>query len=251
MKYIGTAAWNIPKGALGSFPDEGTQLERYSKVFNAVEINTSFYKDHLAKSYSKWANITPDYFRFSVKLNQRFTHICEDASTIDLSTSLENMAYLEDKWSVLLIQFPAGKKFSAINMNKIYKIVRKHFDGMIALEPRNTSWASGESLALMKEYNITKVIADPEKCPGIDAGVDKYYRLHGNPEIYHTCYENNFLANLELEFNREQQDIWCIFNNTASGYATINALAMTHKEEFYGSKVDNKNQLPGSNLMRL
>lgn len=233
MRYIGTASWNIPKNALDAFPSEGMHLERYSKVFNAVEINTSFYKDHLPKSYGKWAAITPEDFRFSVKLNQRFTHICEDASTIDLSACLEAIAYLEDKWRALLIQFPAGKKFSATNMNKIYKIVRKRFDGIVALEPRNLTWACDESIELMQEYGIIKVIADPEKCPGVDVGNEKYYRLHGSPEIYRSNYEDTSLENLDLEINAIEHEAWCIFDNTTFGYATTNALTLAHKGEFY------------------
>ncbi len=234
MRYVGTASWNIPKNALDAFPSEGTHLERYSRIFNAVEINTSFYKDHLAKSYSKWAAVTPENFRFSVKLNQRFTHTCEDASTLDLSASLESIAYLEDKWRALLVQFPAGKNFNAGNMNKIYKIIRKRFDGIVAMEPRNLTWASKESLELMDEYNIIKVIADPEKCPGISAGQEKYYRLHGSPEIYRSNYEDDYLENLEHELNGIKQEAWCIFDNTTFGYATTNALTLTHQGEFYG-----------------
>lgn len=234
--YVGTAAWTIPKTAAEDFPVEGSHLERYSKVFNAVEINTSFYKDHLAKSYTKWASATPEDFKFSVKLNQRFTHTCEDASAIDLSTCLESIAYLENKWRVLLLQFPAGKEFSASNMNRMYKIIRKRFDGIVALEPRNLSWACDESVWLMNEYNITKVIADPEKCPGVEAGTEKYYRLHGSPEIYRSNYEDDYLDTIYAELSSTENEAWCIFDNTTFGHATTNALSLMQKGEFYDGR---------------
>lgn len=231
--YVGTATWTIPKNDNDSFPIGGTHLERYSKVFNAVEINTSFYKDHLAKSYTKWALVTPDEFRFSVKLNQRFTHTCEDTSALDLSACLESIAYLENKWRVLLLQFPAGKNFNALNMNRMLKIIRKRFDGIVALEPRNLTWACDESILLIKEYNVTKVFADPEKCPGVNIGLEKYYRLHGSPEIYCSNYEDGYLENIYSELSALPHEAWCIFDNTALGHATTNALKLTHKGEFY------------------
>ncbi|MBC7711921.1 MAG: DUF72 domain-containing protein [Rhizobacter sp.] len=234
--YIGTAGWSIPKNELASFPLEGTHLERYSKIFNAVEINTSFYKDHLPKSYAKWAAITPPEFRFSVKLNQRFTHTCGDASTIELGACLDVISELEDKWKVLLVQFPAGKDFNADNMNKMYKIIRKRFDGMVALEPRNLTWTTKEALKLMNEYDITKVNADPEKCPGINLGKEKYFRLHGGPEIYRSSYSDDYLDDLYIEMSALPETSWCIFDNTTFGHATTNALSLTQKQkgDLYG-----------------
>ncbi len=246
MIYIGTASWNIPKIAMDSFSREGSHLVRYSKKFNAVEINTSFYKDHLAKSYAKWAASTPDDFRFSVKLNQRFTHSCEEASTLELSDSLESISCLDEKWRALLVQFPAGKIFNNSSMNKMYKIMRKRFSGIIAVEPRNLSWASEESLELMREYNITKVTADPEKCPGIEIGKEKYIRMHGSPEIYRSNYEDEALVKLEIELENHEHEAWCIFDNTTFGYATMNALSLAHKKEFYG----NTQLIESSNLIR-
>ena len=38
--YIGCAGWTLPRAAIDSFPAEGSHLERYAAVFNAVEINS-------------------------------------------------------------------------------------------------------------------------------------------------------------------------------------------------------------------
>lgn len=38
---VGTAGWNVPKEHAAGFPVEGSHLERYAQVFNAVEINSS------------------------------------------------------------------------------------------------------------------------------------------------------------------------------------------------------------------
>lgn len=74
MVYIGSAGWSISQTNKFLFPEQGTHLERYSQVFDGVEINSSFYRDHKASTYSRWAESVPDKFKFSVKLSQYFSH---------------------------------------------------------------------------------------------------------------------------------------------------------------------------------
>ena len=244
---IGTAAWTIPKTEINSFSPEGAHLERYSKIFSAVEINTSFYKDHLPKSYEKWSAVTPENFSFSVKLNQRFTHTCDDFSTIDLISCLETISQFREKWKVLLVQFPAGKNFEAFKINKMYKVLRKRFEGIIALEPRNLTWASKESIELMSEYDITKVTADPEKCPTKTIKENtKYIRLHGSPDIYRSSYSEEYLEDLYIEISSLSKSSWCIFDNTTFGHATTNALFLRKKfqGELYGRTQFHEDRTP-------
>src|SRR6185312_16502317 len=72
--YIGTAGWNLRKEHAPLFPEAGSHLARYARRFNAVEINSSFYRDHQAKTYARWAETVSDDFRFAVKLARRHTH---------------------------------------------------------------------------------------------------------------------------------------------------------------------------------
>jgi uncharacterized protein YecE (DUF72 family) len=227
MIYAGTAAWSIPKIAAQHFPIEGSHLERYSLRLNAVEINSSFYKDHKAKSYKRWADSTPDHFRFSVKLHKRFTHECNlEIEEVDLMENLKDISALGEKWGALLLQFPKSQDFHFDHMKIFYRTIRKVFKGPVAIEARNLTWMSAEAVSLMKQYRVSKVIADPEKCPGEVEGEIKYYRLHGSPEIYKSNYEDDDLNNLYEEINHATTDVWCIFDNTTFGYATNNAVTI-------------------------
>lgn len=235
MIYVGTAAWNIPKMALESFPTEGTHLERYAQVLNAVEINSSFYKDHQGKSYKRWADSTPIDFKFSVKLNRRFTHDCKlKIDKEDLRMNLSAISELGEKWGSLLLQFAGKQQFQPKDMEVFYKTIRERFHGAIALEARNLSWMSEDSMALMQEYGVSKVDADPEKCPGklnfeFPEKI-KYYRLHGSPEIYKSDYDQNYLNELFKKISAQHAgDVWCIFDNTAYGHATNNAVTIMQK----------------------
>jgi uncharacterized protein YecE (DUF72 family) len=54
-----------------------------------------------------------------------------------------------------------------------------------------------------------------------------YYRLHGAPRMYYSAYDCAFVAELAAQIRgAAAKEVWCIFDNTALGAATANALAM-------------------------
>lgn len=236
MIYVGTTSWDIPKIAAGAFPKEGEPLLRYADRLNAIEIDNSFYQDIPGSTYKEWAEKTPDHFRFSVKLHKRFTHECDlNIDRADLIASVAEIMHLGPKLGALLIQLPAGQKFYVERMERFYSAIRSLYHGPLVLEPRNLTWMFRDSIRLMKKYRITKVIADPEKCPGELESELAYYRLHGSPDIYSSDYSHYYLDELVLELENTTTDAWCIFDNTTFGYATLNALAVLEKGGFYES----------------
>nr|GFB62057.1 hypothetical protein [Tanacetum cinerariifolium] len=57
----------------------------------------------------------------------------------------------------------------------------------------------------------------------------RYWRLHGAPRIYYSAYETEYLARLAAALQAQAQHgapVWCIFDNTASGAATADALKL-------------------------
>ena len=56
-----------------------------------------------------------------------------------------------------------------------------------------------------------------------------YLRLHGTPRVYYSSYETPLLQALAPRLRLAQAEgaeAWCIFDNTASGAAAANALAL-------------------------
>jgi uncharacterized protein YecE (DUF72 family) len=53
-----------------------------------------------------------------------------------------------------------------------------------------------------------------------------YHRLHGSPKVYYSAYDDSYLAALagKLITAARSATVWCIFDNTAEGAATANAL---------------------------
>ena len=53
-----------------------------------------------------------------------------------------------------------------------------------------------------------------------------YYRLHGSPKVYYSNYDAAYLETLvaTLTAAARRAETWCVFDNTADGWATANAL---------------------------
>lgn len=228
--YIGTAGWNIPAHLKPLFPSEGTHLQRYSRVFNAVEINSSFYKNHKATTYRKWAAETPDHFRFSVKLNKYFIHEKRFLESDHfLRVTVDGIKELGEKLDVLLVQLPPSLSFEAKPVAKFLKNLRHYYDQQIAWEPRHPSWGSSAALKLLNDFNIAKVFADPEPCPSeiLSCDLTQYHRWHGSPDIYRSRYSLQSLQNLAATLQAPAPEkTWVIFDNTTFGHATENALEL-------------------------
>jgi uncharacterized protein YecE (DUF72 family) len=98
-------------------------------------------------------------------------------------------------------------------------------------EPRHATWFTAEADALLDGFRIARVAADPARVPaaGEPGGWRglAYYRLHGSPRVYYSSYEDAYLDALAARIRQDAdagREVWCIFDNTASGAAAQNAL---------------------------
>ncbi len=231
--YVGTAGWSIPAAFAPLFPTEaGSHLERYARALSGVEINSSFYRDHLPKTYARWAASVPPDFRFSVKLAKEITHEhrLEPPAGL-LAEKFEGYCALGAKLGVVLIQLPPSLEFDARTHRRFFSEFRKVFAGFAAIEPRHPSWTSAEARRVYRDFRITKVIADPERCPvddfsALTAGGLFYFRLHGSPVLYRSEYSQKVLSEFvtAMEGAASQIPGWAIFDNTTFGFASRDAL---------------------------
>lgn len=229
---IGCAGWSLPRESWPQFPDTGTHLQRYAQRFNAVEINSSFYRPHQPATYERWAAAVPAGFRFSVKLPKTITHEkrLHDCAAL-LHGFLAQACALGDRLGCLLVQLPPSLALETRVAAGFLQTLRNLYTGPIALEPRHASWFAPSADALLHSFEVGRVLADPVLFeagagPGGWPGL-VYLRLHGSPRIYYSPYEHALLDRLAARLVLEAaaaDTVWCIFDNTASGAATENAL---------------------------
>jgi uncharacterized protein YecE (DUF72 family) len=227
---IGTAGWSIPRAAAFRFESAGTHLERYSRILRCAEINSSFHRPHAAATYAKWRDSTPPDFRFAVKMPRTITHEVklQDARE-PLVTFLAQTDGLAEKRGPILVQLPPSLSFDACVVIRFLDVVRKVYKGPMVCEPRHATWFSPAVASLLDRYGISRVAADPPPVPEASAPAGwpqvAYFRLHGSPRKYWSRYDENDIATLAMTVRSiaTAGEVWCVFDNTASGAAIENA----------------------------
>jgi uncharacterized protein YecE (DUF72 family) len=229
---IGTAGWSIPHSIAPQFSGEGSGLARYSSRFDAVEINSSFYRFHKPETYARWARTVPDNFRFSVKLPKLVSHEQSLVGTdAVLGRFLDDAGHLGEKLGPILLQLPGTLAFDATIVDAFLVHLRRRFTGFVACEPRHPSWFRRDATKLLKDMAVARVAADPAVVPeAAMPGADMtllYFRLHGSPRMYYSRYGSDRVEALAKLIEKEKHaERWCILDNTAEGAAIHDAMIL-------------------------
>jgi uncharacterized protein YecE (DUF72 family) len=230
---IGTAGWSIPGRFGEELPAPGSHLERYGRGFRCCEINSSFYRSHRPETWAKWAAAVPADFKFSVKAPKTITHLAKlDCSSEELQAFLEQAVMLGEKLGPLLFQLPPKLLFERNRAEAFLSLLRDVHSGPVVFEPRHPSWFTSEASSVFHSFRIARAAVDPAvipeaSSPGGWTGL-AYFRLHGSPRVYYSDYEEERLKTLAAAMGEQHAagQVWCIFDNTASGAALGNALRL-------------------------
>jgi uncharacterized protein YecE (DUF72 family) len=169
--YLGTQGWSY-KDWVGPFYPPGARdgdfLARYAEMFDAVELDTTFYGTPLPERVDKWRESTPDDFRFTAKMPRTITH---DRHLFDageeLSEFLSSISRLGDKLGAVLIQLPPD--FKADELPTFESFLRLlPSDVRFAAEFRHRSWLSNETYELLGSANIAWTMIDLKYMPIVD-----------------------------------------------------------------------------------
>ena len=177
---------------------------------------------------------------FSVKLPKAITHA---ARLIDADQAIvqfcDEVDGLGDKLGGVLVQLPPSLRFDAEVAETFFATLRRRTQAPVACEPRHPSWFGPDVDRLWQRYLVTRVAADPARCPDASevggAGALRYWRWHGSPRMYYSAYDDAVLKQLAVEVRLHAaagRAAWCIFDNTAIGHATTDAIRL---REFCGA----------------
>ncbi len=218
-------------------------LEYYSKFFNVVEINYSFYSMPHRYTFLEFLNRTKR-MKFAVKVNKIFTHernyTKEDAKKFIYAVEplLES-----DRFIALLFQFPQGFHYCKENLDYLKKL-SFDFSGIDkVIEVRSRSFARHDFYNFVEEMGFSLVNIDAPVIKGafvgpwLSVGYVNYVRLHGrrkdlwfSAEERHERYDYLYTQE-ELEYIKRKVDnldkkcdTYIFFNNHYRGKAVYNAL---------------------------
>jgi uncharacterized protein YecE (DUF72 family) len=227
----GTASWQVPSRLRPMFAERGSHLQRYASRFDAVEINSSFYRPHAARVYERWAAAVPDSFRFAVKCPKVITHERQLQNVrLPLERFLGEVAGLGSKLGPILVQLPPSHEFEARRVRRFLILLRARYGGPVVCEPRHVTWLSPAAERLLVDFSISRVAADPARAPGLErpggCTAFVYYRWHGSPRTYWSEYSREALERHAERLQAADAETWTIYDNTAAGAAAENALAL-------------------------
>ncbi|RYY09621.1 MAG: DUF72 domain-containing protein [Chitinophagaceae bacterium] len=224
--YIGTSNIVVP-GNRQSFPEPfrtKSRLHYYSTLFNSLEVNSSFYKVPLGRTFERWTTEVTPGFCFTVKLWKGITHNKLNYDPAEIEKFLLAADHLKDTRACLLIQFPAGIRsdlsgevFEILNNVRLADPEEKW---RIAVEFRHQSWYFREIYELLNEYDATMVIHDIPASRVTEQLTDAafvYLRFHGPKGDYRDSYSDEILAQRAAQifkWMKAGKDVYAYFNNT-------------------------------------
>lgn len=263
---VGTSGWHYPSGKgtwNGVFypaprPRGFDELAYYAERFDAVEVNSTFYRVPDAAHTAKWVTRTPERFRFAVKLYQKFTHpdmyLARDGvrdwdlSLADVDLFRRGLDPLTDagRLAALLLQFPPSFHADDDTRGYLDWLLRALAGYPAAVELRHRSWsdAGDETRAVLDTHGAAWAVIDEPKFRDsvrqtLVAGRAPllYIRLHGRNrdqwwEHEHAEDRYNYLYSAdELEpfaeaaetASRARKKVLLFMNNHFSAKAVANA----------------------------
>ena len=192
--YIGCSGWSYSSWEGPFYPsniDNKLMLPFYSKIFNYVEIDSTFYNIPSQQMVKNWNKRTPNNFRFTVKFPKIITHEkrFRDVEK-ELSQFYENIEPLKDKILALLIQLPPSYELKeGLDTFRNYDFF---FDDTFryAIEVRHSSWFNELAYNMFRNSNISLVWSqmDVLQTPPVITTDFIYLRLIGDRSIQ----ERNF-----------------------------------------------------------
>jgi uncharacterized protein YecE (DUF72 family) len=226
--YFGTSGLVLPVPNKQAFPPEfrtGTRLTFYASLFNSLEVNSSFYKIPLPKTFSKWITEVPENFRFTVKLWRGITHEPQLSFTpADVDKFMYAAGHLETKKGCLLIQLPpALQADKADQLRRLLEQIKRsdpQQDWNLAVEFRNRTWYTPEIEQLLARFQTTRVLHDMPASKIMETTGDLpfvYLRFHGPAGDYKGSYGKAVLkgyAEMIQEWKTKNKEVYVYFNNT-------------------------------------
>jgi len=232
--HIGTSGWTYDEWRDGLYAGVRRKdwLAHYASVFDAVEVNGTFYHLLPRRTFEHWKRDTPPGFRFTIKSNRYLTHVKRLAfRRADLVRERNAVSALGDKLAAMLWQLPAGLARDDALLDRFAERLSAWTATRHAIEFRHPSWFCDLVAARLAEGRIAAVQSDSADWPMWNAVTTDlvYARLHGHRQTYASAYGARGLAPWVRRIRgwlAEGRAVHVYFDNTACGHAVSDARAL-------------------------
>lgn len=246
--HVGCQGWNYDDwttkaGGETIFYPRGTKpiqmLENYSKVFDTVEVDSTFYAIPASSAVENWYRKTPENFTFSLKLPREITHehLLQSTAFHVLEEFCERVLSLKEKLAVVLVQLPpqfeAGKENAQSFRDFLGRLPKEI---RFAVEFRNREWLIDWTFEELEKNRVALCLVEGNWIPremtfeaiGKRTADFTYVRFMGERDL--TSFDRVLRpqeANLQMwktEIERTKaKDVFVYFSNFYEGHAPASA----------------------------
>jgi uncharacterized protein YecE (DUF72 family) len=239
-----------------------------ARMFDALEINVSFYRPVLPSMARSWLKAVAAYpaFRFTAKLWQGFTHQRGEPHEEERAAWLEGIGPLRDagRLGAVLAQFPLSFRNTASSRAYLESLLDRFAGLPLVTELRHVSWMTEEVLAMLAGRQVgwcnvdQPLLGDAAPPSTVVTSAVAYVRLHGRNRADWLRRDAGRDARYDYLYSEEEIDEWArrigllrrrapgtvtfiIANNHYRGQAAVNALEL--KSALSGGPVDVPDEL--------
>jgi uncharacterized protein YecE (DUF72 family) len=202
-------------------------FDHYTRHFNTIELNTTFYRFPQLRFLQNWYDKSPNPYRFSVKAPRLITHYKQFKDSQRMISDFYGTCRdgLRDKLGCVLFQLPSLIKYSEAFLERIIENMDPAFINVI--EFRDASWWRSKVYKTLTKYSLHFCSISYPGLPEdvIQSGQLVYYRFHGLPRLYKSCYKKDAVISVadQLLMNDKTKEAFIYFNNTWGTGALRNA----------------------------
>jgi uncharacterized protein YecE (DUF72 family) len=235
--FVGCSGWHY-KSWRGVIYDRDLApaewLRAYTRRFDTVELNNTFYRLPAASTFAAWRDQVPETFSFAMKASRFLTHIKRlRAPDEPLARLLSRAGPLGPTLRVVLYQLPPRWVPDPERLETFLAALPRRLDERSrplqhVIEMRDPRGYQGWIIDRLAHYGVSLCVHDmPElETPLIRVGPVAYLRLHGYGVKYGGSYPDHVLTTWATWAREERaagRDVHVYFNNDVNGYAVRDA----------------------------
>jgi uncharacterized protein YecE (DUF72 family) len=234
---VGCSGWAYRDWRGSFYPQKLPQREwlaYYSREFETVEVNNTFYKLPSAEAVNGWIEQTPRGFRFTIKASRYITHVKRlnnpEKYVERFLASIEPLAKAR-KLEAILWQLPPSFKRDDERLDAALDAIKARAPGRHAIEFRHPSWFADDVYALLRARRVALAVADdPELAfqQRVRTTSWAYVRMHRGGRGKTGRYTAAELATWRRRIAawRATTEVLVYFNNDQEAFAVDNAASL-------------------------